>query len=132
MFHFHSVQSRLGLHMRVIRVIRHDRISVISKDRKTVFLGFLLQISDMFRIDAAFKYHFSVGSVNHLTSVIREDIPVICTQFKFLGQWQQTVSGASRCQHDTHAHLLYFEQSSQRPLTNLFLVVQQCPVYVEH
>ena len=118
--------------MRVIRGIRHDRISVISKDRKTVFLGFLLQISDMFRIDAAFKYHFSVGSVNHLTSVIREDIPVICTQFKFLGQWQQTVSGASRCQHDTHAHLLYFEQSSQRPLTNLFLVVQQCPVYVEH
>ena len=86
----------------------------------------------MFRIDAAFKYHFSVGSVNHLTSVIREDIPVICTQFKFLGQWQQTVSGASRCQHDTHAHLLYFEQSSQRPLANLLLVVQQCPVHVEH
>ena len=32
MFHFHTVQSRLGLHMRIIRVIRHDRISVISKD----------------------------------------------------------------------------------------------------
>ena len=132
MLQLHAVQGRFGSHMRIIRVIRHDRIPVISKDRKTVFLGFLLQISDMFRIDTAFKYHLSVGSVNHLATVIREDIPVICTQFQFLGQWQQTVSGTSRCQHDAYAHLLHFEQRVQRPLANLLLVVQQCPVHVEH
>ena len=45
---------------------------VYSKDGKTVLAGFLFQIRQHFRIDAAFKQYFSVLRLYYLATIVGE------------------------------------------------------------
>ena len=68
--HTHIVQGCFFLHMLVVGFVGQDIIFMVSENGKVVFLCFLVQIGQHFRIDTFFKKQFTSLYIDDLSTVI--------------------------------------------------------------
>ena len=132
LYHDQVVQFGFVQHMFVVRVVGQNQVIVVSKQGKAVLPGFLLQVRQHFGIDPAFEKYLSVLCIDNLATVVRQDKSTVIAQFQGFGHFHQAVRRTTRCQHHTHAHLLYLQQGRQGTLRNLLCVVQQRTVYIKN
>ena len=66
------IQLGFTLYVFIVRTVCYDVVIMVGKDGKTVLAGFLFQIRQHFRIDAAFKQYFSVLRLYYLATIVGE------------------------------------------------------------
>jgi len=104
----HPIEECFLKNVFIICLISNHSVFGVSKDCKSVFTGFLLQIRQHFGVNTPFEQYFPIFGINDLCAVIGQDVSAIVTQLQFLCQRQNPISGPTGGQNNMYSHLLYF------------------------
>ena len=81
LFHTHSIQLGLVLHMHVLGVARHDPILAIGEDGEAALPRSTLQIGHELRIDPPFEHPLAGRHMDDLRAIVREHKAAVFIQF---------------------------------------------------